>query len=116
VTGQTRDVVSHRLAARVRAEFSPAESAVVLELLEQLKFPFLDDNPAGRERVETAVLVLASGDSSQLLQAAALAEADWRDVLVAAGLADADWRQRVDALLGRSQTDRGPADPTGLTR
>lgn len=103
--GQTRGVVSRRLAARVRADFNPAESDVVLELLEQLKLPFLDDNLPGRERVEAAVLVLAGGNRSLLLQAGALAEADWRDVLVAAGLAHEDWPQQVDALLGSSGGD-----------
>jgi hypothetical protein len=100
-----RGMVSDRAAARVRADFSSGERDAVLDLLERLQLPFLDDDSPGRERVEAAVLLLACGDGSRLRQAAAQAELDWRDVLVVAGLANADWPHHLDALLGPSRAD-----------
>lgn len=98
--GTLVDVVTGRLAKRVRDQFSEKEAATVIAVLEGLRLPFLEDNRRGTERVQAAIVRLADGNSMELLDWAALAERDWRDVLVAAGLADEDWPERLTALLG----------------
>jgi hypothetical protein len=42
------------------------------------------------DRIQAAIVVLASADLPRFQRATKLAERDWRDVLVAAGLADGD--------------------------
>ncbi len=100
--GQNPGVTSRRVAARVPRDFGPTESDSVLKLLEGQRLPLLYGHDEGHERVQAAVVLIANGDSSRLLEAVALAETDWRDVLMAAGLAHGDWRQRVEIALGAS--------------
>jgi hypothetical protein len=57
-------------------------------------------SPEGAERVLAAFVLLADGDSQELLSAAALALRDWRDVLMGAGLANENWRNRLAEMLG----------------
>jgi hypothetical protein len=54
------------------------------------------------ERIQAAIVIVASGQLGRLTDAIALAQTDWRDILVDAGLADDDWRQRLDSLLGET--------------
>jgi hypothetical protein len=93
-------VLTERLVRRVRRDFAPAEAETVLGLLDGLGEYAMSLDPAGRERVQTAVVLLADGDSRALLDALALAQTDWRDVLVAGGLAHGDWPERVSEALG----------------
>jgi hypothetical protein len=51
------------------------------------------------ERLQAAVVLVASGDESRLESALAMGRLDWRDLLVAAGLASGDWGARLDERL-----------------
>jgi hypothetical protein len=84
--------VSERLQRRIARDFSePGSAAEVSRLVGEA---------SDSERVQAAIVFVASGDLGRLRNAIALAQADWRDVLVAGELADDDWRQRLFALLG----------------
>ncbi|MEU6264663.1 hypothetical protein [Saccharopolyspora shandongensis] len=54
------------------------------------------------ERLAAAVVIVARGDSSELLDALRLLEVDFRDLLVWAGLGEGDWRIRIDSIFGES--------------
>ena len=90
--------VSGRLAARVRRDFEPEEAAEVLAVLEQVEFPLWDLQD--KERILTAVVLLAHGRRDVFDRAVELGRRDWRDLLVAAGLANGDWPRRLDRELG----------------
>ena len=91
-----------RLMAKVDRDFTEADRAGAIHTLERVDLGewMTTDLPEGRERVLTAVLILADGDDARLRSAAQLAEVDWRDVLFDAGLENADWPERLDELLG----------------
>jgi hypothetical protein len=91
--------LTDRISDRVRRDFRPADRGQAVYVLTSLRLP-LYHPPEGDERVHAALLAVARGDLSRLLDAAALAELDWRDVLVAGGVAGEDWPIRVDAFLG----------------
>jgi hypothetical protein len=61
----------------VRRDFSPAEHATVLELLEEFK----DDSPGVAARVRVAILKLCKGRTDNLLHYVSSAQGDCRDVL-----------------------------------
>lgn len=56
------------------------------------------------ERVQAAIVLVASGRLTDLHDAIALAQVDWRDLLLNAGLANQDWPTRLDAQLGLATT------------
>jgi hypothetical protein len=91
--------VSGRLKAAVARDFEPGSVDPVLIRLEGLDLPLMDTE-TGWERVQAAILVIASGGYVKFEEAASQAETDWRDVLVEAGLANEDWPERLDAQLG----------------
>ena len=94
-------VVSRRLEARVRSDFSPAEADAALRRLEALNLALAEKQSL--ERIQAAVVLLADGDPEKLERCARLAEVDWRDVLVFSGLGNGDWPARIDEELGPAQ-------------
>jgi len=95
-------VVSRRLEARVRSDFSsPAEAEAALRRLETLNLALAEKQSL--ERIQAAVVLLADGDPEKLERCARLAEVDWRDVLVFSGLGNGDWPARIDEELGPAQ-------------
>ena len=94
-------VVSRRLEARVRSDFSPAETDAALRRLEALNLALAEKQSL--ERIQAAVVLLADGDPEKLERCARLAEVDWRDVLVFSGLGNGDWPARIDEELGPAQ-------------
>ena len=96
-------MVTARVAARVRRDFGPAADEI-LRRLESLELPLIESQgPAGVERVQAAIVVLARGDAERFERDAKFAERDWRDVLVAAGLANFDWPGKLDDELGKGE-------------
>jgi hypothetical protein len=91
-------VVSRRLEAKVRSDFSPAEADDALRRLDALNLALAEKQSL--ERIQVAVILLAKGDPDELDRYARLAEVDWRDVLVFSGLGNADWPLRIDDELG----------------
>jgi hypothetical protein len=86
------ETVSNRLRRRIESDFrEPGSAAEVARRV---------GDAADSERIQAAIVIVASGQLGRLTDAIALAQTDWRDVLVGAGLADDDWRQRLDSLLG----------------
>ena len=101
--GYSRDVVTERIAARVRRDFGVGADEI-LRRLESLQLPLIESQgPAGLERVQAAIVVLARGDAERFERDAKVAERDWRDVLVAAGLASFDWPGILDDELGEGE-------------
>ena len=94
-------MVSRRLEARVRSDFSPAEADAALRRLEALNLALAEKQSL--ERIQAAVVLLADGDPEKLERCARLAEVDWRDVLVFSGLGNGDWPARIDEELGPAQ-------------
>jgi hypothetical protein len=92
-------VVSRRLEARVRSDFSAAEADDALRRLAALNLAGAEEQ--SRERIQAAIVLLAKGKSYLFDYNVKLAETDWRDVLVFSGLADQDWPARLDDELGR---------------
>ena len=91
-------MVSQRLAAKVRDDFSAAAVEDVLQRLDTLSLPLAEKQSL--ERIQAAVTLLAAGDRKKFDYYARLAETDWRDVLVFSGLGDEDWPARLDLELG----------------
>jgi hypothetical protein len=93
--------VGGRVRRRVASDYPPATADGVIASLEALSLePWaIDDDAAGRERIQVAILQLADGDASRIADGINLARIDWRDLLVAAGLGFDDWRERVAAYL-----------------
>ena len=94
-------MVSPLIAARVAADYPESQRHDVIDLLDSLVLDGsrLYASPAGRERVQAAVLKNGHGDIDALLVSAADAEKDWRDVLAAAGFENEDWPDRVMEFL-----------------
>jgi hypothetical protein len=92
-------VVSRRLEAKVRNDFSPEAAEDALRRLAALNLG-LSGEQQSRERIQAAIVLLATGDSDRFDHHAELAEADWRDVLVFSGLGGEDWPVRLDDELG----------------
>ena len=84
--------MSERLKRRIERDFREPGSATEVSRLV--------GEASDSERVQAAIVFVASGDLGLLRNAIALAKADWRDVLVAGELADDDWPQRLFAVLG----------------
>lgn len=99
MTGPADPAISDRVATRIARDFAPEARAGVAARLAGLDLgPWKIASTAdGRERIHTAVLVLAHGDPAAFDRAVALAERDWRDALVAAGLSGGDWRPALEA-------------------
>ena len=70
------------VGARVATEFPAAQAEHVLAILDQYR----GDTPAGRARVQLAILALAGGDVAKVAEYTADAQRDFRDVLFQAGL------------------------------
>ena len=91
-----------RLERRIRRDFpQPGSATGVLRLLAD--FPRqagYDEDILASERVQAAIILVASGHIGRLRQMLDLAITDWRDLLVAAGLAHEDWPQRLTEELG----------------
>ncbi|MDH6465591.1 hypothetical protein M2302_005793 [Micromonospora sp. A200] len=87
-----------RLITRIRRDFpAPGSSDEVIRWLTQLP-----SDAYGRqdpERVQTALVLAASGQWSQFVAGIELLRVDWRDVLVAGGLAEGDWPERLNVEL-----------------
>ncbi len=94
--------LTDRLRRQVTVDFGPAATADAIATLERIDLGEWRSTTSleGRERVLTAVLILAGGDPQRLARFASEAERDWRDVLVFAELAQPDWPERVAAVLG----------------
>jgi hypothetical protein len=84
----------------VRNDFSADAAEDVLRHLGALNLALAEKQ--SRERIQAAIVLLATGDSEKFDYYAKLAEADWRDVLVFTGLGDEDWPTRLDKALGSS--------------
>jgi hypothetical protein len=91
-----------RLERRIRHDFpEPGSAAGVIRLLEDLSGRAVyDESILASERVQAAVVLVASGSLARLRQMLDQAATDWRDALITAGLADQGWRQRLDIELG----------------
>jgi hypothetical protein len=94
--------LTRRLLDKVARDFAESDRRGAVHALERVDLGSWRSTrpPDGRERVLTAVLVLAHGDDLRLWRAVRDAERDWRDVLMAANLANGDWPAQVDKLLG----------------
>jgi hypothetical protein len=92
-------VVSRRLEAKVRSDFSAAEADDALRRLAALNLAGAEEQ--SRERIEAAIVLLAKGNSFLFDYNVRVAETDWRDVLVFSGLGDEGWPARLDEELGR---------------
>ncbi len=88
--------LSDRIRRRVALDFVPSDCAQVERTLVSLG---ADGDPAGGERIQAAVLIIATGRPDRLERAARDVTIDWRDVLMAADLRFDDWPDRVDAFL-----------------
>jgi len=90
--------VTERLRARIEADFGPDRAARVVDALRKHRPPLaaLQD----RERLLTAIVLMARGDQSRLDTALSMSGRDWRDTLVASGLANFDWPTRLRDELG----------------
>jgi hypothetical protein len=98
LVAQSQAVVSERLEAKVRADFSAATAEPALRRLAALKLVMAEQQ--NRERIQAAIVLLASGDPEKLEHYASVAEVDWRDVLFWSGLGDEGWPSRLDEELG----------------
>jgi hypothetical protein len=92
-------IVSRRLEAKVRKDFSAAAAGDALRRLDALNLAMAENQSL--ERIQAAIVLLAGGNPYKFDYNARLAEADWRDVLVFSGLGDEDWPGRLDDELGR---------------
>ena len=90
---------SPRIVRRIARDFSPSQRAQVERTLGAL---LPESDPAGRERVQVAVLINAAGNPDRLEREAREVAIYWRDVLMAADLGYDDWPTRVDAFLGEA--------------
>jgi hypothetical protein len=93
-------VVSRRLEAKVRHDFSTGGAEDALRRLRALNLALAEKQSS--ERIQAAIVLLAAGDPDEFDYYAKLAETDWRDVLVFSGLGNADWSARLDNELGPS--------------
>jgi len=91
-------VVSKRLEASVRKNFSPTEAEDVLRRLGSLNLALAEKQSL--ERIQAAIVLLARDEPELFEYYARLAETDWRDVLVFSGLGSDEWPYRLDAELG----------------
>jgi hypothetical protein len=66
--------------ATIDGQFAPEERAGVLVALDS----YPGDTPAGRARVQLAILKVAAGDAAKVREYAAHANVDFRDVLYTA--------------------------------
>ncbi|GAA1809580.1 hypothetical protein GCM10009682_34040 [Luedemannella flava] len=93
-------MTTKRLIDKVRRDFAPEESEILLGFLAE--FDGLDPDEVGAERLQAAIVLGARGDSRRFLQMLVIARGDWRDALVVGGLANDDWPDRLaDALAAR---------------
>ena len=84
--------MSDRLRARIDRDFpEPGSADEVARLVA---------GASDSERIQAAIVLLATGDLDRLHAAVSLTAEDWRDTLCAAGLEHDDWPSRVDAELG----------------
>jgi hypothetical protein len=84
--------ISHRLQRRIEHDFpAPGSADAVAQMVAAA---------SESERVQTAIIFCARGQTDRLRDACDLAKLDWRDVLVGAGLADENWPARLDTELG----------------
>ena len=83
----------------MRNDFSPAAAEDALRRLDALSLGLAAEQQS-RERIQAAIVLLATGDPDRFDYHAELAEADWRDVLVFSGLRGEDWPVRLDHELG----------------
>lgn len=90
--------LSERVRRRIARDFGPGERAAAERTLAAL---VPESDAAGRERIQTAVLMVAAGDLGRLERQAREVAIDWRDVLMAADLGFDDWPARVEAFLGK---------------
>ena len=71
-----------RVVATVAEQFPPELRTAVLNALDE----YLGDAPAGRARVQLAVLQIAEGDIKRVQELAGHANVDFRDILYTADL------------------------------
>jgi hypothetical protein len=71
-----------RVVATVAEQFPPDLRTAVLSALDE----YLGDTPAGRARVQLAVLKIAEGDIKRVQELAGHATVDFRDILYTADL------------------------------
>ena len=103
MVGYARDVVTDRLAARVRMDFGESADEI-LRRLESLQLPLIESQgETGLERVQAAIVLLAGGDFNRFDKEA---RRDWRDVLVASGLGNEGWPGILDEALGKGESWR----------
>jgi hypothetical protein len=102
-------VVSKRLEAKVRHDFSAPAADDALRRLDELNLPAAEKQ--SRERIQAAIVLLAAGDPDKFGYHGKLAETDCRDVLVFSGLGDDDWPARLDKELGPSNVSSDPLRP-----
>jgi hypothetical protein len=93
-------LLTPRVAARLDRDFKGGERDQAIYVMSVVRESDPDRTAEGMERVHAAMLVVARGHLTRLLNAAALAELDWRDLFVEAGLAHEDWRDRIAEELG----------------
>jgi hypothetical protein len=91
-------MVSRRLEAKVRNDFSSAVTEDVLRRLDALNLSLAEKQ--SRERIQAAIVLLAAGNPDKFEHYAGVAQADWRDVLVFSGLGNEDWSARLEKELG----------------
>ncbi|MEV6109979.1 hypothetical protein AB0M28_35530 [Streptomyces sp. NPDC051940] len=94
--------ISTRLERRIRRDFpDPGSAPEIVRLLEELpETAGYDAAHFASERLQAAIILLASGSVRRFRDAVRLALTDWRDLLVAAELADEGWPDRLQAELG----------------
>jgi hypothetical protein len=88
---------TQRLVSRIRRDFTPPGVAEVIDWLGGLPDEAYGHQDA--ERIQTALVIAASGHLARFRAGIRLLRLDWRDVLVAGGLAHEDWRERLGAEL-----------------
>lgn len=95
-------MVTRRILRRIECDFAEGDVEAIAERLAAAtgEPSSLATSDAGSERVQAAILILATGDIRRLIRECDEARKDWRDVLMAADLGFDDWPGRVDAFLG----------------
>jgi hypothetical protein len=87
-----------QVLARVAADFPAARHDAVIAALDE----YPGDTPAGRARLQLAVLDLARGDIARVRELAAHANVDYRDVLYSANNEGASDRSASEEAIARA--------------
>jgi hypothetical protein len=82
----------------VRSDFSAVAAEDALRRLRALDLALAEEQSS--ERIQAAIVLLATGNPYKFEYYAKLAEADWRDVLVFSRLGNEGWPARLDNELG----------------